>query len=496
MKTRVTILILIGVFIQSCYKEEALFDGLPDEILEMPLLLKIDGKDCFYDAATRTLRYPIATDFVIDFSPFIEFQDYSTVYFNGLLLKNKSVNRLGVIRLGEGYEISILVAGKETIMTLFFTNLPVIRINTRNQIYDEPEIVAKITVNYPETDKETVSSFIKIEQRGYTALNYPKKSYGFDFIEQTNLREEVSRSLFGLKSNKSWILDAAYKDPARMRNKVSFGLWSRFTGEGHYAIHPEFVELFINNEHQGLYCLSEPMNSEHLDLYNPGDVLYFAKVWADGATQFQTLEGVPPDYYYWDGWEQKYPDPKEKINWEPLYNLRLLTVNGNNAEFISEIGNLIDIDSFIDYYILLNLLSAFDNTGKNMMLIKRNADDKLSVIPWDLEASWGISWTGDRISYTTLMSNHLYDRLLELNPNDFKNKLKIRWFNLRNTVIIPSEIQSLFNTNFSYLIKSGVINIENRRWESGIQHEEEREYINEWVARRIEFLDGYFSGMK
>ncbi len=495
MKTRVTILILIGVFIQSCYKEDTLFDSLPDASLDMLILLKIDGKDCCYDAASNSLRYPIATDSVEDYSPFIEFQDYSTVYFNGLLLKNKSENRLGKIKLGKEYEISFLVAGKETLMTLVFTNLPVIRISTKSLIYDEPEIVAKITVNYPETDKETLTSFIKVEQRGYTALNYPKKSYGFDFIEQTNLSNEVSRSLFGLKSNKNWILDAAFKDPARMRNKVSFELWSRFLGEEHHAIHPQFVELYINNEHQGLYCLSEQMNSEHLDMNNPGAVHYFAKVWADGATQFQTLEGDPPDYYYWDGWEQKYPDPKEKINWEPLFDLRELVVHGNNTEFVSEIGNLIDMDSFIDYYILVNLLSAVDNTGKNMMLTKWDAEEKLSVIPWDLEASWGILWYGDRISHTGLLSNHLYERLLELNPNDFRNKLKIRWLNLRSTVIIPSDLQFLFNDNFSYLSISGIKNIENTKWESGILSEEEKQYINDWVIRRIEFLDGYFLGL-
>jgi hypothetical protein len=493
MRTQAAILIIIGIYIQSCYKEETLFDTLPDESLEMPVLLKIAGKDCCYDVESNSLRYPIATDSVINFSPFIEFQDYSTVYFNDLLLKNKSENQLGTIKIGVEYEISFIVAGKETLMTLVFTNLPVIRINTRGQIYDEPEIVAKITVNYPETDKEPFSSFIKIEQRGYTALNFPKKSYGFDFIEQSNPNNEVSQSLFGLKSNKNWILDAAYNDPARMRNRVSFELWSRFTGDRHYAIHPKFVELFINNEHQGLYCLSEQMNAEHLDMNNPEALIYFAKVWADGATQFQTLEGVPTDYYYWDGWEQKYPDPKEKINWEPLYNLRELVVRGNEVEFVSGIGNLIDIDSFIDYYILINLLSAVDNTGKNMILARWNNDEKLSVIPWDLEASWGILWDAERIFYTGIVSNHLYDRLLDINPANYRNNLKNRWFYLRETVIIPSLIQNLFHINYIDLSKSGIINIENEIWGLSICLESEQVYIDDWTVQRIEYLDIYFS---
>ncbi len=53
-----------------------------------------------------------------------------------------------------------------------------------------------------------------------------------------------------------------------------FELWKKNSGNKHYGIKAEFVELYINNEHQGLYCLNEKINAEFLNLNNTHAVLY------------------------------------------------------------------------------------------------------------------------------------------------------------------------------------------------------------------------------
>ena len=139
-------------------------------------------------------------------------------------------------------------------------------------------------------------------------------------------------------------------------------------------------------------------------------------------------------------------------------------MNGSDVEFTSEICDLIEIDNFIDYYIFLNLLSAWDNTGKNTFLFRQSKQDKLAIIPWDMDGTWGIFWDGTHIGYADILSNNLYDRLLELNSCQYRNKLKSRWNYLRTNIFRISELQSIFDDSFYQINKSDVINIENDKW--------------------------------
>ncbi|MBP7464092.1 MAG: CotH kinase family protein, partial [Bacteroidales bacterium] len=83
--------------------------------------------------------------------------------------------------------------------------------------------------------------------------------------------------LTGNRPNYTWILDAAFIDPARVRNRVSFGVWAGMgISTTHQAIQGQAVELFRNLQHQGLYSLNENFNSEVLGLSGSDDVLYKA----------------------------------------------------------------------------------------------------------------------------------------------------------------------------------------------------------------------------
>jgi spore coat protein CotH len=234
------------------------------------------------------------------------------------------------------------------------------------------------------------------------------------------------------------------------------------------------------------------MNPEFLNLNNPNAVLYKAIAWEDGSTRFETYSNNSPVNYYWDGWEQKYPDPSIEINWSPLNQLRHLVVNGNNEIFTTQIDSLIDVNNLIDYYILLNTTSAMDNTGKNIFLVKENIQDKFSIIPWDLDGSWGVFWNGAELSHTSILSNSLFDRLLETNAVGFKNKLKQRWVSLRGNVLSNIELNQMFTDQFMLINTSEIIDIENRKWGSSIDLNSEKQYLIDWIENRLIFLDNYF----
>ena len=490
-----TLLVFI-FYAQSCYKEAVVFDALPNNELELALILELNDKDCFFDQASNRLRYAIGADSIQNFTPYVRFQDYSEVAINHIPLTNNSLNNLGNIRLNETYTVQITTKGMVKELTLSFTNLPMVQIVTPNQIIDEPQKLARFTINYSADSSNTMTSFVGIDFRGGSAQFNPKKSYGFSFLKTMDLGSKTSKALFGWEPKEDWILDALYNDGSRLRNKISFEIWHAMNPFQHQAIQSKWVELYVNNDCQGLYCLNEQMNAEQLNLTDSEAVLYKATAWGDGATTFEYLSSAAPLFVdVWDGWEQKYPKPKDRIHWQPLYELRDLIVHKSALEFVRDIEEQIDLAIFIEYYIFLNLISATDNTGKNIIWARPNAQAPFFIIPWDLDGSWGRFWDGTNSNATTILSNKLFDRLLALNPNNFKGNLKRRWLALRGGVLSYSNLENVFEDSFNEIGRSDILAIENRTWNSRIHIQQEQQYIKNWTLTRLNFLDVYFSNL-
>lgn len=477
-------------FCQSCYKEAIIFDSEPNNFLELNLILKINNKDCAFDSKSNTLRYSIEYDSIENFEAFIEFQTHSEIYFQDSLLINNHINDLGTIEINKDYKIYIITNGVENEMTLQFTNLPIVQIVTHNTIIDEPKKLARLIINYPSLTEDVLTSYIGIEHKGKASQWNEKKSFLFSFLNSQYINDRVSKSIFDLEKNSDWWLDAMFADHARLRNKTCFEIWQQIENSRNYSIHSNFVELFINSEHQGLYCLNEQMNNQLLDMVFDDALLYKAVAW-DGTT-FSVYEETVSTNKYWNNWEQKFPQPEDQINWDPLMYLTNVVVNYEDDAFISEINELINIENFIDYYIFINTLSAADNTGKNTFLGRKSDQDPLFIIPWDLEGSFGRFWNGSSVGYQDIQSNSLYARLFELNPNNFKTKLKNRWLELRVNVLTPDNLTDLFEANFNQLQKSNILDVENTKWGLHTNVLEEQEYINSWINNRMNFLDTYY----
>ena len=473
--------------LESCYKEEVIFNVDPNNSLELPLILRINNQDCAFDYTRNTLRYPIEKDSMINFEAFIEFQDYSEVFFNNQSLKNNWINNLGEIRVNKQYEIKIITNNTVKVLKLIFTNLPIVQLITPSRIYDEPKSLARFVINYP--NQSTTSSYIGIEQRGgWATLQLPKKSYSLSFLNSTFLDDKRSYSVFDLEQNTDWMLDGMYTDNTRLRNKIASNIWKAIPGEKHYAISPNFVELYINNEHQGLYCLSENINAELLSLSNEDALLYKAIGWT-GPPCFETSSDALPSIERWDGWVQKYPKPNQKINWEPLADLRNLIVESGDEDFISQIDLFIDIDNFIDYYLFLNLICGRDNLNKNIFLTKQSLQELLTIIPWDFDGAFKAATT------QPIVNNKLYKRLAGLDPNNFNQRLKDRWSFLRNNTFQASSLLAIIESSFNKIQKSNIIQIENEKWGTTINIQTEQENLMLWIVGRLNDMDNYYQDL-
>lgn len=491
-------LVCLVVFITSCYKEEVILDSSPNVALELPILLNFDGKACAFDARFNLLRFPISEKQLTEYSPVVLFNKNSSVVFNGEELENGKKNLLGDIEISKSYPVVFTVDKKTFEFELVFTNLPIVQVLCDSDVRDEPKTLSKIIYHNP-GKYDLFSSLSGIEYRGKFSRSYPKKSFGFILWKDGLSDNEFDHNLLGTGSNSDWILNGAVIDPSRIRNVVSFEIWDKMgestPGSNHWGIESKMSELFFNNEFRGLYLFSENLNHYRLSA-GESAVLYKAIDWADGATRFERYDANVSSNQYWNGWEQKYPDRKEIINWEPLKDLYKLVVDSDDEAFVEHIGEMIDIPLFIDYFLLLNLTSSADNTGKNVFLYKRDNREKFQIIPWDLDGSWGILYDGSRGGDNHILSNSLFDRLMALNPDNYRQKLKNRWLSLRENSWAQENIAKYFNKYFHLFQSSDIIQKENQVWNIELDMNEEQVFINEWTENRLIYLDEFFSSLK
>jgi len=496
------VVIFLFILCQGCYEDintESRKDPLPDTPYR---LLQFDNVDGMIDLEEHTIMFTISRDTLLSFSPFTVFSGYNTVQIEGIKLRNEEVNELGEVVVNQPYQVIAKQNIQEDTFRLIFTSLPLIHITTLEEIQDEPKILSRIELQHcPDHSPSTFNSFAGIEIRGVKSSYFRKKSYGFELWRDESANKYAA-SLLGMRFGEKWILDAMFIDNLRMRNKLSFELWERLSSipeedirnDVSPGIRCKYVELFLNNSYSGLYCLNEKLDIRLLQFkhnqFELGGVLYKAFDWAKGATRFEIYNSDPPGRSLWDGWELIYPE--DEYQWGPLAELRSMVVQSNDSIFRSEIGTLFDLSNAVDYYLFINLLLAYDNTGKNTFLARYTNLSRFFLMPWDMEATWGRMWEGSNSETFGTINNHLIYRLVETDAEGFNNKVASQWEDLRSSLFHKDTLKSQIDKYYMQLKNNGVIERENARWELQIELEEEYLYILEWMEARLRYMDRHF----
>lgn len=387
--------------------------------------------------------------------------------------------------------------------TLFFTQLPVININTDNEIVDEPRTCAQFQLS--ENNGMEINQTIGIEYRGGYSQAYPKKSFRIEFWNTCDGDSTKDISLLGMRNDDDWNLQAMYNEPLRVRSKFNHDLWKQIDSLGHQSEEPdaicgvkqEYVELFVNNEYRGLYALSERIDRKQLKLEATDDnqirgELYKGILW--GASTFSNLPSFNNNSDLWGGFKYKYPT--EFIDWNNIYDFVNFVVNKDSSEFYESYKEKFDIDNAVNYYIFLNLLRATDNTGKNIYVAKYSINHPYFYIPWDLDGTLGILWNGKKENITDdILTNGFYIRLTQdQKRNGFLDQLKRRWNQLRRTILTEDYIIEQMRSQYEFLKSNGVYDREIIAWPNcSILDENNLEYTEEWLNARLLYLDYVFN---
>jgi len=423
--------------------------------------------------------------------------------------------------------------------TLYFSSLPLV------QLYSDASLnstyaLGRIKVTEP--DKPEVSEYLlaHLKTRGAYAAGLSKKAFSVKLKDIDGLTS-LEKSFFGLRSDNNWIIDAMGIDLSRMRNRVSTDLWNDFSVKPYYAemepkmvngTNGQYIELFLNNSYNGLYCMTEKIDRKQLNLKKVKIATSTTPVVQRGALfkaddwSFESVMGNPlisnngklaiygNDFESWARYSVKYPDfgDGEPIEWKSLYDAVLLcSYLTPEATFNAKAAQFFDLPQVRDYYLFLELILAADNQGKNLYfsIYDQTVSPMISITPWDLDATWGRRWdgssnvTGPNQSFDTFVANYehgqsnLFLRLKKLNTVGFRDQLKTRYKELRGSHFNHEQLMARFEKYVTMLKSSGAFDREITRWAGNRVAADpnfDLTFLSTWTTNRLSYLDKQYLG--
>lgn len=394
---------------------------------------------------------------------------------------------------------------KKDTFSLYVTKLPIILIDVDTTLNENSKVLGNIS--YYSSDK-FVQSAIGIEFRGNLSLTYPKKTFDLEFWTNSVDKDGSDVQFKSMRNDDDWILDGLYNEPLRIRSYLAAELWTNLHSPHYASLAPEaksgfsqaYVEVFKNQKYLGLYALSESVDRKQLDLIKNKDGLVRGELFKaesyEGAPAFTKAPKYNNLFPHWSGFEMIYPIIDYRSHWEDLFDLVNLVVNSSDEEFISNISEQLHMANVIDYFIFVNFLRATDNLGKNYYLARYDKDSAYFFVPWDLDGVMGTIQDGKRIATTNdILTNGLFDRLLELNPNGYQTKLKSRWVFLRQRTLSNDTIFNQIELLHSKLKNNKIYEREHRVWPADRGLDNDYNYLIDWVENRLIFLDEYFESL-
>lgn len=401
-------------------------------------------------------------------------------------------------------ESYLLLKGKDT-FRLYITPLPVLNITSSKPIVDEPKITAKLKYSSPE---QNIEATIGIELRGNSSLAYPKKSYDLEIWKDTTNKESIDVKFDDLRNDDDWILNSLYNEPLRIRSFFSNKLWLKLYKLYYTQNEPSaksgidlmYTEVFLNNKYLGIYSLMEQVDRKLLSLKeftndNVRGALFKASSYK-GATSFKEAPDFKNIFPHWGGYEMIYPYENFEAHWGGLYEFIDFVANATDVSFKKEIADRFDLHNAIDYFIFINLIRATDNLGKNFYIVNYDSKTPYFIVPWDLDGVLGIIQDGKRIATTNdILSNGLFDRLLKLNPDNYRKKLKERWTMLRSEEFSDELLLNTLDESVIYFEENKIYEREFMVWSQQTTRKDDVNYLKEWLRERLKYLDSYFDNL-
>lgn len=310
-----------------------------------------------------------------------------------------------------------------------------------------------------------IFAYIKIKCQGSSSMSYPKKNFTVTLYQDAERTIPLYITIPGWKhpSNK-FVLKANYIDHLHARNIVTARLWSEVVASrpDYDTLPEEFrnspnngavngfpIIVYTNGNYQGVYTWNIGKDAWlwGMNEDNPNHVLMCGEINTDG-----TFAETPCNFRaLWSGVDGTYWSVEVGTNSDAVKNAlnALITCvkDTTDEEFAAQIGEYLDVQSAIDYYLFTCANCGIDSLAKNLLL--GTYDLKKWILgQYDLDSTWGLWWDGSKfIDATTVCPDgyqEAFSLLFERISAVFKHELVARGLELGKTVLSYANIVSQF----------------------------------------------------
>ena len=504
--------------------------------------LRIDGHPVVYVESTGLYLCPIPlSKFGSNLTATVSYtlnEGCSNLTIDGVEQPSGTTHTFAGIEGGKNYMLRVTMSNGQVVsLPLTFTSLPVVQIyGSFSNNYSE----GYITVTEPDKTEAKELLNMKAKWRGGITNGDNKHKRNYHVKLKDAAGEKLEKKFFGLRNDNSWILESCQVDMSRIRNRTLTDLWNDFSTPPYYineekkamtGTRGHFVELILNDEYRGIYCMTENMDRKQMKLkkYDEEKGETHGQLWKSKDWSYATMMGYVPDSNYpkvlsapddgsemWDRYEVKYPDFEDygyRTDWSTLYNAVDFVAHSTDNDFRAHIAEYLDLPLVMDYYILMETILATDNHGKNMFfgVYDKQADKKITFSVWDMDATCGQRWDdsyyhqsflGPEQDYSQFITRYehgdynIFKRLRETDADGFNMKVRQRYRDLRQNELSTENILKRFKTYLDEFKTAGSDQREYDRWSYDsdvagheLDFDNEYEYLADWFTRRMNYLD-------
>lgn len=253
-----------------------------------------------------------------------------------------------------------------------------------DRIHKSYGIPGHIVIEDPDghySDQLKLEGDVELQGRGNSTWDMPKKPYKFKFSSK--------QAVLGMPKAKGWVLLANYADKSLLRNATA--MRSSEILQMPWTPRYRIVEVWLNGSYEGVYNLFEKKdtgkNKVDIDTEN-GDFYLEIEQSIDAPHYFFTKRCNVPIQFK----DPEEPLAEDMARIEQLFNDFESTLYGSNfANPVNGYAKYIDVDSFVDNYIIEELAKDIDgNTRKSSFFSLEKKDNLLRFChQWDFDLSYG-----------------------------------------------------------------------------------------------------------
>ncbi len=408
-----------------------------------------------------------------------------TIYFN----KSKEVTNLNsysepLIGVKQDNDPLTSINGDFTLKSDFSSHLPIVIIDTngenppvntifneKTQLYEpikglEPYIEGTIQVldqgdnlNHL-NDTPASQSKMKIKRRGNTSMAYAKPQYLVKLITQSGQDNELS--LLGMGADNEWVINGSMTDESMMRNYLSYRISSQFM---EYTPDTKYCEVVIKeNEiytYQGVYLLGESVKQgedrvniskfKSTESYNSYMVRRDRYDEENIMLNTYATENKLSSGYLGLRYPSQYSVTPQMITYiENDISKIEKVIYSNNYSVFSTYPDYINVDSFVDYFLINEFFGNYD-AGTNSTYMYKDIGGKLCIGPvWDFDGAVD-NFTEEPMDVSVLafQTEPWFDRLVT--DKSFVEKLEKRYAKLRRDYLSEENIINTIEQIESYI---------------------------------------------